>query len=70
VYNLKNANMFRLKLTKKDSKWILYQKYTLYTLNGLKRKDKFLKLVESTRKKDCEKFVNFLKKFGSVEILD
>jgi len=61
--------MFRLRLIKKDSRWILYQKYSIYTLNGLKRKDKFLKLVESTRKKDCEEFINFLKKIGSVEIL-
>jgi len=61
--------MFRLRLIKKDNKWLLYQEYKIYTLYGLKAKNKLIKLVESTRKKDCEEFINFLKKIGSVEIL-
>ena len=62
--------MFRLRLIKKDDKWVLYQEYKIYTLSGLKAKNKLVKLVESTRKKDCEEFINFLRKFGSVEISD
>ena len=62
--------MFRLRLIKKDNKWILYQKYSIYPLNGLKRKDRLVKLVESRRKKECEEFIKFLKRIGSVEILN